>query len=37
MHIEHVSGDKMFIDFAGEKLNIVDPGTGEIYQMGRIY
>ena len=30
MHIEHLSGDKMFIDFAGEKLNIVDKETGEI-------
>jgi transposase len=32
MHIEHLSGDKMFIDFAGEKLNIVDRETGEITQ-----
>ncbi|MGB8491454.1 MAG: IS21 family transposase [Bacteroidales bacterium] len=30
MHIEHLSGDKMYIDFAGEKLNIVDEETGEI-------
>jgi len=30
MHIEHLSGDKMFIDFAGEKLDIVDKETGEI-------
>jgi transposase len=30
MHIEHKAGDKMFIDFAGEKLKIVDPDTGEI-------
>ena len=29
-HIEHKAGDKMFIDFAGEKLKIVDPDTGEI-------
>lgn len=30
MHIEHVAGDKMFIDFAGEKLHIVNMETGEV-------
>jgi len=30
MHIEHIAGDKMFIDFAGEKLHIVNMETGEI-------
>lgn len=30
MHIEHVAGDKMYIDFAGEKLHIVNKETGEI-------
>jgi len=30
MHIEHIAGDKMFIDFAGEKLHIVDVETGEL-------
>lgn len=30
MHIPHKAGDKMFIDFAGEKLNIVDKQTGEV-------
>jgi transposase len=30
MHIEHIAGDKMFIDFAGEKLHLVDKETGEI-------
>jgi len=30
MHIVHKAGDKMFIDFAGEKLEVVDPLTGEI-------
>jgi transposase len=30
MHIEHIAGDKMFIDFAGEKLHIVHKETGEI-------
>lgn len=30
MHIEHKAGDKMFIDFAGEKLSFIDEQTGEI-------
>jgi transposase len=30
MHMEHKVGDKMFVDFAGEKLSIVDRLTGEI-------
>jgi transposase len=30
MHIEHVAGDKMYIDYAGEKLHIVNKETGEI-------
>jgi len=30
MHIDHVAGDKMYIDFAGEKLHIVNKSTGEI-------
>lgn len=30
MHIEHKAGDKMYIDFAGEKLSITDKETGEI-------
>ncbi len=30
MHIEHKAGDKMFVDFAGEKLSIVDKNTGEV-------
>lgn len=30
MHIEHKAGDKMFVDFTGEKLQIVDEQTGEI-------
>ena len=29
MHIEHKAGDKMFIDFAGEKMHIIDARTGE--------
>jgi transposase len=30
MHIEHIAGDKMYIDYAGEKLHLVDEDTGEI-------
>ena len=30
MHIEHKIGDKMFVDFTGEKLSIIDKTTGEI-------
>jgi len=30
MHIEHIAGDKMFIDYAGEKLHLVNKETGEI-------
>ena len=28
MHIEHKAGDKMFVDFAGKKLHLVDRNTG---------
>ena len=30
MHIEHKAGDKLYVDFAGDKLSIVDKQTGEI-------
>ena len=30
MHMEHKAGDKMYIDFAGEKLSITDKDTGEV-------
>ena len=30
MHIEHKAGDKMFVDFTGKHLSLVDPDTGEI-------
>jgi len=30
MHMVHKAGDKMYVDFAGQKLQIVDPLTGEI-------
>lgn len=29
MHIEHKSGDKMYIDYAGQTLSIIDKETGE--------
>ena len=28
MHKEHIAGDKMYIDFAGKRLSIVDSATG---------
>jgi len=30
MHIEHKSGDKLYVDFTGKKLCVTDPNTGEI-------
>lgn len=30
MHMEHKAGDKMYVDFAGDKLNLIDQQTGEI-------
>lgn len=30
MHMEHKAGDKMFIDYTGEKLQVVDPESGEM-------
>lgn len=29
MHLEHKAGDKLFIDFAGEKMHLIDKNTGE--------
>lgn len=29
MHLEHKAGDKLFIDFAGKKLHIIEPSTCE--------
>ena len=34
MHLEHKAGDKVFIDFAGDKLSIIDLDTGEIIPRG---
>lgn len=33
MHLDHKAGDKLFVDFAGQKLSIVDPQTGEVVQV----
>jgi transposase len=33
MHMVHKAGDKMFVDFTGEKLEVVDPQSGEIKKM----
>ncbi|MBD3424635.1 MAG: hypothetical protein GF417_09375 [Candidatus Latescibacteria bacterium] len=30
MHLEHKAGDRMFVDYAGVKLEITDPKTGEL-------
>ncbi len=30
MHLEHKAGDKMYVDFAGDRLSLTDPSTGEI-------
>ena len=32
LHMEHQPGDKLFIDFTGKKIAIVDAGTGELTQ-----
>ena len=29
-HVEHLAGDQMFIDYAGDKLEVVDEITGEV-------
>jgi transposase len=33
LHFEHEPADKLFIDFTGKKLTIVDPQTGEVSQV----
>jgi transposase len=33
MHIEHKAGDKMYIDFTGEKLSITDKDSGEVIEV----
>jgi transposase len=31
--VEHKAGDKMYVDYTGEKLQIIDPNTGEIIKL----
>lgn len=33
MHLEYKAGDKMFVDFTGKKLSIVDKDTGEVREI----
>lgn len=33
MHMSHKAGDKMFVDYTGEKLQVVDPESGEVKTM----
>lgn len=33
MHMDHKAGDKMFVDYTGEKLEVVDPQNGEVKNM----
>jgi transposase len=33
MHINHKAGDKMYVDYAGKTLEVVDKGTGEITEV----
>jgi transposase len=33
MHIHHKAGDKMYVDYAGAKLQVIDPTTGEEVNM----
>ncbi len=33
MHMNHKAGDKMFIDYAGKTLELVDKDTGEIKEV----
>ena len=33
MRLEHKAGDKLYVDFAGQKLTIVDKQTGEIQEV----
>ncbi|MDV7397176.1 DDE-type integrase/transposase/recombinase, partial [Arthrospira platensis SPKY1] len=30
MRIEHKAGDKLYVDYTGKKIDIVDPETGEV-------
>jgi transposase len=30
MHMEHKAGEKMYVDYAGQKLQLIDPESGEV-------
>jgi transposase len=32
MRLEHPAGEAMFVDYSGDKVPVVDPGTGEVAQ-----
>lgn len=33
MHMEHKAGDKLYVDFAGQKLTVTDKQTGEVVEV----
>ncbi len=33
MRINHKAGDKLYVDYTGKKLQVIDPQTGEIKQV----
>ena len=33
MHIEHKAGEKMYVDYAGKKMEVIDPTNGEIIEV----
>lgn len=33
MHIEHKAGEKMYVDYAGQKLEVLDPESEEVIQV----
>jgi transposase len=33
MHLDHKAGDKLYVDFAGEKLSLTDKETGEVIEV----
>jgi transposase len=33
MHFEHIAGDKLYVDFTGKKLSVVDRQTGEVKEV----
>ncbi|AWV20309.1 Transposase (plasmid) [Roseomonas mucosa] len=32
MRQSHVGGEKVFVDFAGDTMSVIDPGSGEVWQ-----